>query len=153
MRLIQNPNRWSCILAAFAMVLDAEMDELIKEIGHDGSEVWWEDVNPPMCYRGFHVQEFLDLCMKRGKIFGVVESVLTLGGRGRKIPRVLPGDYEKRWNSYLRNFKGVITGELESRGRHAVAWDKNKIFDPRGRIVDPDDTDLEADTFYPIFNL
>jgi hypothetical protein len=141
------------MLASFAMLLDAPMDELIKEIGHDGSEVWWPNIDPPECHRGFHVQEFLDLCMKRGKILGWVEAIMTVGGRNRFPAKEINGDHEKRWNSYLRNFPGVILGVTSSGGRHAVAWNRDKIFDPKGFIVELEDTDLEPDTFHPLINL
>lgn len=141
------------MLASFAMVLKAPMQELINEIGHDGSELWWPDLNPPLCHRGFHIQEFLDVCMKRGKILGYVEAIMTLGGSNRYPPKVINGDHEKRWNSYLRNFSGVILGVTRTGGRHAVAWNRDKIFDPRGFIVEREDADLEPDTFHPLLNL
>jgi hypothetical protein len=66
MQLMKQPNRWSCLTTSFAMVLNITYDELIKEIGHDGSKLMWPDLPDPMCRQSFHIQELILCCYRRG---------------------------------------------------------------------------------------
>jgi len=136
------------------MLLDEDMDTLIEDIGHDGSEIWWPDHPEPLQRRSFHIQEFLDICFKRGKIFAYVEAILTLGDPwAQRIKKQINGDHEKRFSGYLRNFKGVILGDTPEGIGHAVAWDRKMIYDPRGFIQDSDNSDLGIHSFYPLIDL
>ena len=154
MHLVKNPNEWSCMLASFSMLLNESMETLVEEIGHDGSEIWWPDHVGCNKYRSFHIQEFLDVCFKRGKIIFTVDAVMNLGSSHQIPTKSIPGDNEKRIKSYLRNFKGVIYGMTpRSRTFHMCAWDKKKVYDPRGEIVGIDEIDLYIFTLYALHNL
>ena len=48
------------------MVLDMPLADIFDEIGHDGSQIIWPDLPEPMCRRGFHPQELIDVCLARG---------------------------------------------------------------------------------------
>ena len=60
------PNKWSCAVTAFAMALHVPVQELIQEIGHDGSEIVFPELEEPMRRRGFHSQELIYAAWKRG---------------------------------------------------------------------------------------
>ena len=49
MRLLRKPERWMCLPASFAMVLDLPLGDIFREIGHDGSQVVWPDLLEPAC--------------------------------------------------------------------------------------------------------
>ena len=154
MKLVKNPNEYSCMLASFAMLLNEPMDVLVEELGHDGSEIWWPELFGCMQYRGFHVQEFLDLCYKRGKIIFPVESVLTLGFPPIQEAKSIKMDNEKRFKMYTRSFKGILYGLVPStRIFHACAWDRKKVYDPRGKVTDLASVDLAILAFYALHNL
>ena len=46
-----------CVLTSFAHAINYTTDELIKYIGHDGTEILDHKLEPPYCYRGFSVFE------------------------------------------------------------------------------------------------
>jgi len=46
----------NCLLHAFQTVTGLD---LVARLGHDGSEVLYPDLDPPMCCRGFHTQELI----------------------------------------------------------------------------------------------
>jgi hypothetical protein len=62
MKLIRQPNRWSCLPTAFAIALDVSYDSIIKAIGHDGSKKIWPGLPEPRCRRSFHIREMIDVC-------------------------------------------------------------------------------------------
>lgn len=53
------PNRWSCLITAWAMVLGEPVLDLISELGHDGSKIMIQNVPEPLCRRGFFNPEIL----------------------------------------------------------------------------------------------
>ena len=66
MRLQTKPERWQCLVTSFAMALDMLVADVMREIGHDGGQVLWPDMPEPMCRRGFHPQELIDVCRAHG---------------------------------------------------------------------------------------
>lgn len=60
MLLQKQPNRWSCFLTAFAILIEKPVTELTKMLGHDGSEVLNENAPEPFCRRGFTIYEILN---------------------------------------------------------------------------------------------
>jgi len=55
-----------CLVYAAAMALDANVNDLIEEIGHNGLAVVWPDLPAPLCYRSHHIQEIIDCGLARG---------------------------------------------------------------------------------------
>ena len=92
MRLLRKPERWMCLPASFAMVLDLPLADIFDEIGHDGSQIVWPDLPEPMCRRGFHPQELIHLCLNHGYAATRVElySRPVLIGRQRRPRGRLP---------------------------------------------------------------
>lgn len=49
------------------MALDETCETLIKEIGHDGSQLMWPHLPEPFCRQSFHIQELILCCLTRNK--------------------------------------------------------------------------------------
>jgi len=120
-----------CLLYSAAMILDESPDTLEKEIGHDGKEVWWPEVADPFCRRGIHIQEILDLCIKRGYVLYPVELMPASAARGCSPKAIL------QETAAILRFKRIINGQkgILITATHAVAWDGQIIFDPNGRLA------------------
>ena len=141
MTIQKTPNGWSCLLVAFAMAIDESYQDLINEIGHDGSEKIWPEVNEPYCRRAFHPQELIDCCFSRG--FTVIEI--------EKYPKLRPMYFDflkihtvfnndkatSRYHKYIQTFPGVLIGPS-----HAVAWDGLQLYDPKGYTIPSFDSHL-----------
>ena len=119
-----------CLLYSAAMVLDTEPAILISEIGHDGSEVWWEGHPHPFCRRGIHIQEVQDCAIRRQQIFYPYEAMPCSAPKNGK-PKAIWS-----WEIAKKRFLDHITGKtgLLITPTHAVAWDGNMVYDPIGRI-------------------
>lgn len=120
-----------CLLYSAAMVLDESPAILEKEIGHDGSEVWWPEKPQPFCRRGIHIQEILDCFIRRGKGLIPVDLMpasAPVGGKPKAI-----WDVEKaiiRFKTYISGREAILIT-----ASHAIAWDGSKVFDPNGRVT------------------
>ena len=64
-KLIQ-PNDYSCVATCLAMLLNVSFEEIIYEIGHDGSEIISND-EYPFNHRGFSYIEAINVLMKYKK--------------------------------------------------------------------------------------
>ncbi len=135
MRLQIKPERWQCLVTSFAMALDLPVADVIREVGHDGGQIIWPTLPEPMCRRGFHPQELIDVCRSHG--YAVTYIELFPG----QVPR--PGEFEFRWlpqdracqrfDHIVQTSTGVLEGvTLKSHKRHAVAYRHGHIFDPDG---------------------
>jgi hypothetical protein len=133
MRLQRNPNRWSCLPTAFAIALDVPVAEVIKRIGHDGSEVAFRGQREPNCRRGFHIQECIEVALSLGIAVTPVEAFPRHAPAFDVNPVVIsfPQGNEARFRRTIEESRGVITG----RGlytQHAVAYGYRVIYDPGG---------------------
>jgi hypothetical protein len=128
------PNRWSCSVTALAMTLQLPVDQIIDEIGHDGSQIIYPGLPEPLCRRGFHSQELIDVAWQHD--FSVTPFEL--------FPSIRPasGDYDTLIVEFTDNWQRFISlikserGILEGAGfhcRHAVHFRRGEIFDPDGR--------------------
>lgn len=130
---------WACMAASFSMALGMEIAVFYTEIGHVGDELPYADGRTR---RGFHIQECIDVALKRG--YAVTEIQAYYGSRpsptsNEQIPTKPLNECIDRFEAYAATCKrGVITGELHKdngvRVGHAVAWDGEKIYDPRGKV-------------------
>jgi len=134
---------------AFAMALEIPVGELLEELGHDGSELVFPNLPEPACRRGFHIQELVHVALRRGfaltpvELFPVLESA-----DGKQTQAILYRDNNwKRFADILTASRGVIDG-AGFRFRHMVAYDRGRIFDPKGHIYDYTRIACEARQFY-----
>ncbi len=145
MKFIRNRNSWSCIISAAAMVLDLHPDVVEECIGHDGSEIIFPKMRDPARRRGFHIQEIIDCAYAYGYAMTPTEG----------CPISTPDDvlecevkfHEDRFTDYLKDNVGIITGQTRLWG-HAVAWDTERIFDPRVSPMEFADCIMNIDTFW-----
>jgi len=125
------PNRWSCLLTAFAIALDENVDKLVEEIGHDGSERIWSAPHPNDC-RGFHIQEIIECCLFRKVAVVPIEPrpSLTHPLTKQGVYAVPVNDPASRMTYHMQGAVGVLTGITENNSRHALTWNRSEIIDP-----------------------
>jgi hypothetical protein len=129
-KLRKSPNRWSCLAAAFATVLDIEIEDVIREVGHDGSEEVCASDPEPYNRRGFSIQEMIDLCLIRGVCVTHIERDPIWVNRYGNVHHIWTSG-DERFAKHLEGRVGVLTGVMHE-GDHAVAWDGHQIYCPKG---------------------
>lgn len=147
MELQVQPNKWSCLPTAFAIVLDVPVATIFDWLGHTGDRIAWKHLDEPSCRRSFHPQEMFAFAFHRGYAVVTVE----------KEPDIKPNDFTKPcsiksfWDLFFKDSVGVLVGTAQSGRRHAVAWDGSVILDPNGTRYDLNQFDPE--TFYSIHKI
>ena len=115
MLLQKQPNSWSCLPTAFAMVMDLPVEELILATGHDGSAELWERY-----HQSWHIQEIILAALKLGfattELHDVCESAPYIG--------VKP--LEQVYN--LQDFFGLLG--ICQVPQHALAFSNGLFYDP-----------------------
>jgi len=149
MLLQQRPEPWLCMPLAFAMAMDMPVDELLAEIGHDGSKIAFPNLPEYICRQGFHVQEFIHVAMRRGLAVTPVElfPVLASADEKQTQPILYPDNNWQRFTSVIAASRGVIDGRGFRFG-HMVAYDHGRIFDPKGHEYDYSRIACEAHQFH-----
>jgi len=144
------PNAWSCSITALAMTLDIPVSEVITEIGHDGSEIIFPNMDEPMRRRGFHSQELVEIAWHHGYAMTPIEFFPRLrANNGSETVHIWGESF-----STVRFF-GAIEGSLgilEGNGRkcqHAVHNFYGNLYDPdpSGSVYKVDDH--KKHDFYP----
>lgn len=131
-----------CLLYTFAMILETEPDILIKELGHDGMEKIWPSLPEPYCYKGFHIQEMIDLCIARElhctEIQATPASLPPSEAYGHMDSHNIGHHmiFESRRNTarfkdHLKGREGVLYGRTNKGVTHAWAWDGEKAHNPQ----------------------
>ncbi len=140
------PNKFSCISTAFAMILEIPIDVVLKELGHTGEELISESE-----HRGHPIAELTYFCFKRGFYVIEFQTICHFINEKKEIFEIRPS-YNINEIIYLN--QGVLTGTTPSGKVHAVAWDRMQIFDPNGTIyslTNKDDSyNFNIDNFYLI---
>lgn len=126
------------MLAAFAMVLNTTIDDLIKRLGHDGLQDILGDVEPPVPppahLRGFHPQEFAYLLLNSGYSMTTLE-LNPLMKHGAYVVNHSHFFGKDQFYDCLKIDDGVMFGTIKQGQKgHAVAWEANEqmVYDPRG---------------------
>lgn len=120
MELQRQPNRFSCLITAYAMLLGVEVSRLIEEVGHDGSGE----------HLGHHPQELLSLCEARQRAITMYE-LIPHSQIGEIITPVWnTPTCHKRFLFLLRAHECVMTGLNPDGQPHAWAWDQHRVLDP-----------------------
>lgn len=133
MTIQKTPNGWSCLLVAFAIAINEPYEDLIKEIGHDGSRKIWSHLPEPYCRQSFHPQELIDCCFNRNIHILEIEKYPCLKPIYFNPDMFYVFDDQKslsRFNKYIQTFPGVLIGST-----HAVAWDGLQLYDPKGYTI------------------
>lgn len=135
------PNRASCLVTAFAMVLDIPVEKIFEQLGHNGTEVIWPELPEPFCYRGFHPQELIYFAYKHKFYFLEFQP-------NPNLVSVYPSR-EHSWEMFsgeeftylLNKHDGVLVG-IVNNCFHAVAWNKQEKL-----VLDPNGTTYTIDNF------
>lgn len=127
-KLQRQPNRWSCLPTALAILLGVDVQEIFEFLGHDGSEIRWPSLPEPWCRRSFHPQEVSHYALTKG--YALVPFAPKMGyppsGQMTSV-RCMEDD---RFQSITDEWGGIFLGLTESGHSHAIAvWD--------GEYVDP----------------
>lgn len=148
MKIIRQPNRWSCMIAAFAMVLDCSIEFLLKLIEHDGSEIVRPDLKDPMRRRGFHIQEFAYALHQLGYSITEFDALPASAINDKQPVLIWPEDEAlKRLAGIMEGNKGVLTGYTFQQRPHAVAWNGHEGYDPATGLISSID-DFSIETFW-----
>ena len=136
---------WSCLAESAAMALEMEYDDLIAELGHDGSAIVFPDLPEPGRRQAFHAQEIIDIALRRGIAVTAIEALPCSTPDGLK-------DYGvhfkvKRFENHLRNGRGIVTG-MKRKWRHAVFWDRGIYYDPATCLFSDSKINMDIDCFY-----
>jgi hypothetical protein len=111
------------------MLLEADPDDLRKEIGHSDLEVRWPDLPGAMKYRSYHIQEILDLFIRRGKYLCPIELEPRLGHDQEHWFDTITGDKAiERFHRLLAGKEGFLITPS-----HVMVWTDNTVYDPNGR--------------------
>lgn len=144
MQLLVQPNRWSCLATAAAMVLDTSTEKVIELVGHDGSMILWPDQPEPLCRKGFHIEELQYVACKLGVILATFarDFEYAPNGFGYRHTYSFHADFDR----ITKLLNGILVGTYDGKHAHAVAWNANEglIYDPSGRRAPPDGFIAEA---------
>jgi hypothetical protein len=144
MLIIQQPNNWSCLPAAFATVTGIPLETLLELVGHDGSEIIFNDLPEPLCRRSFLGQELVKVLFELGWIVSQYD-LHPIGHVDEKHWYGLKIDDIEYINSILADSIGVIGARVRATGNyHATAWDGTWCYDPTGFIYPLDRFDIET---------
>lgn len=132
MKLLKQPNRWSCGITSFAMLFDLSIEQAIQLIGHDGSKIIWPEAKEPLCRKGFLIPELVDAAWKLGS--GLIQfDAFPMFQSPDCEPVALYTDEEMefRLDRILAQGSGLIIGRYSPDKCHMVAWDGFDVYDPQ----------------------
>jgi hypothetical protein len=143
MKAQKNPNAWSCLPTAFAIALDVEVENMIAQIGHDGSEITHAGLPDPLRRRGFHPQECIEVCMRDNIAVTQIDMTPSAvpsdqyrqSGAQEKIFSTISGESARvRFERHMFGSHGVIDCRTKFGLGHALAYrghgDHAEIADP-----------------------
>jgi len=81
--------------------------------------MWWHKKQQPYCFRGFHIQEILDVALVFKLFLVPIEPYPVSNDRV-----VVLGS--ERFQKYMGIYPGIVIGQT-----HAVAWDTALYHDPK----------------------
>lgn len=136
MKIQSQPNSWSCVPTAFAMVAGVSVDEVFKDLGDDGSEIVHPSLIEPLCRRSFSWTQMVWWMYTRGwaAFPFIIESIQSpmCHDEFQCVYR-LPAPLVMLTQS---KFSGVFLGTSVKGNLHAVAWDHEYglVYDPSGIV-------------------
>jgi len=110
----EQPNAYTCIPTAFAIIINEPVNKILEALGHDGSGE----------HKGFHVQEIISVIYPWGWAVTQFDYVTRL--------HYDTYIQETVWELPLTRV-GVIFGDFNGQA-HAAAWDGQLVFNPNGSL-------------------
>ena len=112
--------RCTCLPRAFAEVLEVDVKDIYKFLGHNGSEIIWPGQPDPFRRRCFHIQEMIDFSFSLGAGVTHIQRICSQIPETGAIPFKPFKDSEARFAKYMKDYNGVLIG-MENDMPHAVA--------------------------------
>jgi len=112
-----------CLLYSAAMVLDLSVEALVSIIGHDGMAISDPNRVDNSRYRGIHIQEVQYAALSMNRHFYPIEAIPS--STNGQIINSLPFD------AYIQGQRAILIGLTSNSNEHAVAWNDDRIYDPR----------------------
>ncbi len=137
-------NKPQCLLYSAAMILNEHPVDLIKEIGHDGMEIWWPEFHDHRQFRSHSMQEMIDIFLSRGKTLTPIQtfpmqSPLNMPEKAKPTFE----EYAARFYAHVARKKAILIGKTSCGKGHAWAWDGYHAHDPRGSMHNIRDLSLQ----------
>jgi hypothetical protein len=135
------------------MALSLPVEQIIKELRHDGSEIRWPNEPEPKCRQGFHPQELVYIALQHNYASVPIELFPVLNDW--PIDFGDSSDVDRRWHwsrfrHTIATCFGIIEGQSSKLLKHAVAYDRGVIYDPAGVIYDYSKEACEFNDFYTL---
>lgn len=131
-----------CLLYSAAMVLDTSPERLIELIGHDGlDQPWLPEDSRQVAHTPDEIQ---DCCLALGKcLYPISAYPFSTPEKGRISPRPIWSQEMaiQRFESHIHGQRGILIGTTMNNVGHAVAWDGESIYDPRGQCYSLKDSE------------
>lgn len=108
-----------------------------EELKHDGTSIEWPELSAPECYAGIHIQEIIDLCLRRGLALCPIELNPRKAPQGHHNKWTLVYSYdetEARFRGAIANRPGLLYGQTKDGKNHTCAWDGVNVYDPNGKV-------------------
>ena len=119
----KNPNAWSCLPTAFAISQGDKLDDWLKLIGHDGSEIVRAGLPDPICRKGFHPNEMIYLCVGANFAVTRIELVSQATPGGQYVPTVFDTGGERPFLYQMFNSRGVLDVRTATGVGHALSYE------------------------------
>lgn len=150
MKLITQPNSWSCLATSFAMVAGTSVEDVDSFVPYDSSEILYPELPSNINRRGHGLNHMLHYMLVRGFAVTPLIRNLTQGPAGyseistrfKLEPEVVL--------EFMKAYDGVLVGHLPTGTGHAVAWNHQEslVYDPVGQMVDLSACPLRLETFF-----
>lgn len=130
-----------CLITCAAMILEAKVDTLKAEIGHDGSAKVFNKSR--IKNRGYHIQEIIDCALRRNIALQIIEPYPVGENSGEEFIIFQEHEARDRFIRHIKNSTGILCG-YRLGSPHAVVWHQGLILDPDGgRIKCIDDLNIK----------
>ena len=132
------------------MALNISVLDAVEFVGHDGSDVVFPELAEPMCRRGFHQQEMIELALHLGVSPVPFQVLPSLRSECGQFSHAMYPHVTLRFEMFheiIGSSKGVLEGACR-KCHHAVAYEYGRIFDPDGREFNYSLKNCEAQGFY-----
>lgn len=130
------------------MLLSVNPADIIREIGHDGTDIIWSEYSDSRKYRGHSIAELQDVCFRRGRMLAPVFVNPVIAPDYDAKPIAVYGKPWQRVRNYLKQ-DALIMGSIANIG-HSVAYcaGEDCFYDPRGYKTMHDNLALSISEIY-----
>jgi len=144
--MILQPNSWSCLPTAFCNAFSYDYDDIIKAVGHDGSEIVDPTMPDPYRRKAIHPEELIRVFFKRNK------AIITFEAEPTFNDNIIRLDRDNFYECISWFNRGVITGNYCTKDHAFTLFNHcTEVHDPaNGQIFKFEDM-IKLSTFKPYF--